>query len=129
MTLWLMIEVIIFYSYIIVECLVALCIFGSMYRQHKLRLKLEADAAKERQENNDLEGGPDVAEKSAKKNMGSSVMSKKEKVQNVRGGEGNFFRDPFAEEQGVTQGGEQGIKDFQIAKEVDKAAERRNNKL
>lgn len=61
--------------------------------------------------------------------MGSSVMSKKEKVQNVRGGEGNFFRDPFAEEQGVTQGGDQGIKDFQIAKEVDKAAERRNNKL
>ena len=62
--------------------------------------------------------------------MGSSVMSKKEKVQNVRGGEGNFFRDPFsAEEHGGVTGGDQGIKDFQIAKEVDKAAERRNNKL
>jgi hypothetical protein len=55
------------------------------------------------------------------KNMGSNVMNKKEKVQNVQGGEGNFFRDPFAEPPGVT-GVEQGIKDFQIAKEVDKAA-------
>ena len=82
-------------------------------------------------ENNDLEGGPDGAyakNNALMKNMGSNVMNKKEKVHNAQGGEGNFFRDPFAEESGFT-GTEQGIKDFQIAKEVDKAAQLRNNKL
>lgn len=34
-TQWLMIEVIIFYAYLIVEFAVALMIFGSMYCEHK----------------------------------------------------------------------------------------------
>ena len=61
MTLWLMVEVIIFYSYIIVECLVALLIFGSMYSQHKKRLQLEIDAARKERNENNLEGGPEGA--------------------------------------------------------------------
>ena len=46
-TLWLMIEVIIFYAYLILECAVALLIFGSMYRDHKIVQREEAERAAE----------------------------------------------------------------------------------
>ena len=42
-----MIEVIIFYAYLILECAVALLIFGSMYREHKLVQQEEAERAAE----------------------------------------------------------------------------------
>jgi hypothetical protein len=42
-----MIEVIIFYSYMILECAVALAIFASMYCEHKRRVKDEQLRAEE----------------------------------------------------------------------------------
>ena len=46
-TQWLMIEVIIFYAYIFLECVTALAIFASMYCDHRYRQKEERERAEE----------------------------------------------------------------------------------
>jgi len=58
LTLWLMIEVLIFYSYIFLECITAILILIAMVRRHDKRIDEEIKAANLKQSENQPKGSP-----------------------------------------------------------------------
>jgi hypothetical protein len=71
-----MIEVIIFYAYLIVECAVALLIFGSMYCEHKRVQREEAERA--------AEAAADMEKANNKKSIKDDHQFEKEAMESPR---------------------------------------------